>query len=152
LPSEQIEFNVIPIIKALLPKRHKKSKPIYIIIVFSITEAKKRHINLEQLLELYRELLKNEKQIRISLYPISGSKLHDRHIYTENIIIELSSSIDFMSHKGALIENLYKSYSLDVYGIGCGRKFENLEIKFQALKKEIVSLNETNSCIGDPAF
>jgi len=149
MSKETISSNILPMVKVLLPERHTKSVPIHIVFVFSMGKVKQ---NLNDLYAWIKNELKSEKKIRIGFYPMDDFKLHDRYVYTENIIIHSSTSFDFMHSDGGVLPNLGKTYSLNIHGIGCGQKFENLEQRFQNLKKEIVNLNETNSCIGDPAF
>lgn len=152
MDRDNIKNNIIPIIKSLIPDRHNKSIDIQIIIVFGRSKAEKVGSNLNKMLENYEELLADEKKISISLYAINDKKLHDRHIYTENVIIQPSSSLDFMNQKGAVIKDLYKSYSIDVYGIGITEKFHLLEQKLMELKKEIIKQNKSRDFYGVAAF
>lgn len=150
--KEEFKANIIPIIKTFLPYRHKKSTPIQIALVFAKYKTKKNNINLEELIESIRDELKNETKIRIGLYPIQDEKMHDRQVYTENIIIKSSTSFDFMAQNGKVIPNLNKFYSIDVFGIGCAQKFENLEKQLQNLKKEFLILNRREEFYGDALF
>jgi hypothetical protein len=143
---ETISSNILPMVKTLLPERHTKSVPIHIVFVFSMKKVKQ---DLNKLYAWMKEELRSEKKIKVSFYPMEDFKLHDRYVYTENIIFHSSTSFDFMHSNGGVVHNLSKSYTINVHGIGCGQKFDNLELRFDELKKEILTLNQRKEYYGE---